>query len=215
MKAALLFATGVLVAPAGGAHVPTYSCTDTYYGEYKPRVPRSLGEVDPSARARLEEYLQNRVGRELAAKLRLVGGSIVDRDQLRRENPASVNYQWRPPKYDLKFSFPLGTDDGSFCASVSMDEDGSIVKELTLPNFQRHPQRRIVATAVETAAIARKAGVPEQASRELVYFRDSDTLEWVYSFVKSQDETTIKFAHFHILAHDPTRTHWVESMGIK
>lgn len=202
-------------AHAAGNHIPTNACGETAYFGYEPRVPESLDEVAPEARVRLQAYLEARLGQDVAASLKLAGGQIVDRERLRRDIPDSVNYRWRIPKYALKFILPTPGQPEGFCTSVAMDEDGSIVRDIELPHFVAHPERRLVMTAEAARAFARTQGVPEDARAELRYVRASDTIEWIFTFVRSREGLFTHYSRFHVPAHDSFRGYWTESTAMR
>jgi hypothetical protein len=201
-------------AHATGSHFPS-PCSQTAYFGYEPGFASSLDDVAPEARVRLLAYLDARLGADVAATLKLSGGQIVDRERLRRDVPDSVNYRWRIPKYALCFVLPIPGQPEGIGASVSLDEDGSIVKDIELPNFVAHPERRDVMTAVAARAYARTHGVPEDARAELRYVPASDTLEWLFTFVRSRDGLSTRYARLHIPAHDSQRLYWSESTAIR
>lgn len=72
-----------------------------------------------------------------------------------------------------------------------------------------------MASADEATTIARKNGVPRNARGELQYFLDSDTLEWVFTFIKSERHGEITLANFHVVTHDTRQTHWTETTAIR
>jgi len=203
-------------ACAQSPHVPKYSCTTTYYGGYDPPAPRSLDNLAPDALTKLTAYLSERLGSEYAGKLRLVGGQVVDRAELVAKHPDSVNYQWRPPKYNLHFHVPVSADPEGFCASVELDDDGTVMDPLTLPDLQAFPDRGQIIAASEAVAIAERNGVPvSKAEPKLYYFPDTDTLEYEFSFVVGDDGLHITYSHFHVVGHDPSQTHRRQSEAIR
>ena len=213
MKTLVAIAALAQVAVAGQAHVSVLSCGDTYYGAYKPRVPVAIEEIEPVARGRLLAHLKARLGADLAARTTLVGGQIVDRQALRRDNPNSVHYEWHVPKYDLKFRVPLSAH--AICVSLKMDEDGTLLEDVALPDFAKHPERRNVISEVDAMKIARAKGMPSEATRELAYFPDVDSLEWTFTFFVSQRGPDIRLKSLHLPAHDPSKAHWAEVRAIQ
>jgi hypothetical protein len=200
-----------------GKHVPLLDCGDIWYGvDYDPPPPRSLDDLGPKVRAKLNAYLVQRLSGEYSSKLSLVGGQVIDRNELREKVPQSADYKWRPPKYNLHFSFPVAADPNGLCVSVKLDEDGSVLEPIGLPNFVLHPERSAIASTAEADGIAKRNGVPiDKAIRRLYYFPDTETIEYDFEFVKHDDGLNIVYSHFHVLAHDTTKIHWRESSAMR
>jgi hypothetical protein len=212
----VLFAAAI---PVSGQtlHVPSVACTIALYPPFDPpRAPRSLEDLSDDARMKLDAYLSDRLGAEYASKLRLVGGQVLDKAELAAKDPEYANYARRLPKYNLHFHFPIRGYPRAFCVSVTLDDDGTVVEPLTLPNLRAFPERGQVIGASEAIAVAALNGVPvNRAERSLHYFPDTDTLEYVLSFVVDDDGLIISHSHFHVVGNDPSRTHWTQSEGIR
>lgn len=199
-------------------HIPDMSaCSAIWYGtNYDPPAPKSLNELPRPVREKLNSHLVERLGPELASRLTLAGGQIVDRDILKARVPESGNFKWRVPKYNLQFNVPVGDDPTGYCASVRLDEDGTILAPIGMPDLRAHPERAHIALPAEATRVARRAGVPiEKATRNLQYFRDTETLEYDFEFAKHDDGLVIVYSHFHVVAHDISNVHWTESEAIR
>ena len=199
-------------------HVPAVSaCGDIWYDvDYDPPAPKSLDVLDSKVRQKLDGYLIERLGAGYASRLSLIGGQIINRKELRAKVPQSVDFKWRPPKYNLYFRFPVAAGADEFCASVQLDDDGTVLEPIGLPNLRVHPGRGVVASASDAINVAKRNGVPiDKATRRLYYFPDSDTIEYEFEFVKHDDGLNILYSQLHVLANDITSIHWSESSAIR
>ena len=204
-------------APGSGAsagHVPTEApCGEIWYSvEYEPDALESLKDLPGEARDKLNAYLGERLGTEYASKLVLEGGQVVDRAELLAKAPESAAFTWKPPKYNIFLGFPVRGIPHGFCASVQLDDDGTVMGPIGLPQLRVHPERGKLVSAREAVRAAEQNGVPvDKATRELYYFADSDTIEYDFTYVDHEDDKLVHYKHLHVAAHDVTQVHWTKS----
>jgi len=198
-------------------HIPASRCGAIWYGlNYDPPAPTSIDDVDPAARAKLKAYLAQRLGPDFAARLRFSGGQIVDRAKLKTMEPDSVHYKWRPPKYNLQFTVPVEGEADGFCASVHLDDDGTIMEPIGIPDLRRHPERGKIAPVAAAVEVARRQGVQlDKATRTIAYFPYTDTIEYEFTVVKHSDGLNTEYSTLHVVAHDTSRVHWTSSTAIR
>jgi len=201
-----------IAAPAG--HAPTEApCGEIWYSvDYEPDSLESLKDLPPEARGKLNAYLGERLGSEYASKLVLEGGQVVDRAELLAKAPESAGFTWKPPKYNIFLGFPVRGVPHGFCASIQLDDDGTVMSPIGLPQLREHPERGKLVSAREAARAAEQNGVPvDKATRELYYFADSDTIEYDFTYVDHEDDKLVHYKHLHVAAHDVTQVHWSTS----
>jgi hypothetical protein len=142
---------------------------DTYFGEYKPAKAKSLDDIPEPARSRIVEHLKKRLGEKFYSILKLSGGQIVDLDELRRKEPNSKNYQWEAPAYLLHFEFRMPEKGIAFYqATIECRRDGSVIKEIDLPEIAKHPERGTFVSLKEALKAAKGFDL-EKSSVEMDY----------------------------------------------
>ena len=199
-------------------HVPTNAaCGDIWYSvDYEPASIESLKELTPEARDKLNAYLGEHLGPDYAAKLKLAGGQLLDRKELLEKVPESVGFNWKPPKYNVFLVLPVPGSSQGLCGSIELDDDGTPLGEIGFPKLREHPERGKLASAREATRAAERNGVPTgKATRELLYFPDSDTIEYDFAYVSQEQGVNIEYTHLHVLAHDVSQVHWSTSTAIR
>ena len=196
-------------------HVPANApCGDIYYSaEYEPASIDSLDELTPEARGKLRAYLDEYLGPDHAKKVKLEGGQLLDRQELLAKVPESVDFKWKAPKYNLFLDLPVAGTIHGFCGSVALDDDGTVLTPISFPRLREHPERGKIVSAREASRAAEHNGVPvDKATKELLYFPDSDTIEYDFAYVSKEEGATVEYTHLHVMANDVTQVHWSKSI---
>jgi hypothetical protein len=174
-----------------------------YLGGYDAREPKSMSEIPPLVRSRLESHLRERLGETIFRRLVLDGGQIVDVPQLLRSDPSANDYQWEIPSFRLSFKLVLPEAGiSSYVATIELRADGSVIQDIDLPCFACAPDKLRVLPLAEAAAIATDAGFSKtDAAVEIDYQADIDSLVWIFSQQISDDGNVIKYDRMSLDAH--------------
>ena len=214
--AAALVVTEFFLGPSflrAADHQASGGCGWTQYGNYNPRKPRSLDDIPQPIRSDLLAHVKARVGAALFENISFAGGQIVDLAALRVVEPDSKNYRWVVPAYNLFFQLRLPGGD-VYCASVKLDDKGTILQEIELPAAASDSTKAQLVSREEATAVARTRAVPVAKARiEMRYFRDTDTLEWLFGFHSAEHGSWFSGRCLHVPADDPERCHWSEFEG--
>lgn len=216
--AALVALCSAQANAAQAEHIPTNAaCGDIWYSvDYEPSSIESLDELPPEVRGRLSAYLDDYLGPDYVSKLKLTGGQLLDREELLAKVPESVDFKWKAPKYNLFLVLPVAGSSRGLCGSVELDDDGTVMSPIGFPKLREHPERGKIASSREATRVAERNGVPVgKANRDLVYFPDSDTIEYDFAFVSVDDGVNLEYTHLHVLAHDVSQIHWSRSTAIR
>jgi hypothetical protein len=176
----------------------------TQMGPYQPVNPRSLAEIPESIRTSLIDHLKARLGEEFYQRLRFTGGQVVDFEKLRRDNPDSWNYRWEIHAYDLHFEFKMpevGID--SYTAQIKLRRDGTVLKEIDLPNFAAEPKKLVFIPLRKILGIAQERGFDlGKASVAIEYDEGADAIQWKISEVVADDGLIVRYKNLSIHAHN-------------
>lgn len=125
------------------------------------KLIRSLDEVPKEIKKRLNEHLRQRLGSKLAEKLKFEEGEWLDRDSLRRLDPSVYEDNAELGSYDLLFSF---SDPGkglkAFFTKIVLNEDGSVNREINLPDVVSDPSKAEIIPCSAAYSIAESSGFP-------------------------------------------------------
>ncbi len=131
-------------------------CSSTFFGNYRPKEPRSIYDLPDSIRIKLESHLIDRLGQEFYAKLKISGGQIVDLERLDIIEHLK-EYRWTPYSYNLCFSFrDVSKGIGLYTAKIVLDKYANVVEEITLPDIKHYPAKGTLISFREAKAVARK-----------------------------------------------------------
>jgi len=156
----------------------------TYFGNYKPREPKSLNELPDEIRRKIEDHLKSRLGAEFYSKLRLSGGQIVDFNELYRVEPDARNYKWKIFAYSLNFILSEPKKGiKAYHARILLDSDGSILREIDLPQIARNFEKANVISLAAARKIAAKHKFPlNRANAQISYDSEKDSLVWTLEY---------------------------------
>lgn len=141
---------------------------------------RTLDELAPNVRTRLDEYLQRKLGYDFARKLEFNEGERLDLQKLRQEFPDLYEPNLKLGTYDLLFRFSA-PDKGLkyFYAKVALNEDGSINEEIKLPNIGADPSKAEIISCRQAIDIAVGQGFPrDRISPWFEYSPEHDSFIW-------------------------------------
>ena len=105
-----------------------------------------------------------------------------------------MNYQWEVPAYNLQFTFhmpEIGLE--SYTAQIQLKKDGTVLREIDLPDFADDPGKlnfTTLASAVQTAKT--KGFDPNKISAQIAYDSNADALVWRLSEVSQDDGLIIR-----------------------
>jgi hypothetical protein len=195
--------TANLVAADGIPKLQKYAGS-IYFGKYDPPAPKSWNSIPEPARSRIIAHLKNRLGDSFYGKLTLVGGQMIDINELREKEPNSINYQWEVPAYCLHLRFSLPEKGIEFYdASISCRLDGSVIEEIDLPEIAKHPERAEFISTLEAFEIAGQNGFDtSKVSAKLDYRVDPGVCVYTFRQVIRKEDTLIFFKVVDIDAHN-------------
>jgi len=141
---------------------------------------RNLDDLPPDVRARLDEYLQRKLGYAFAQRLEIAEGQWLDLKKLRQEFPDLYEPNLKLGAYDLTFRFSAA-DQGLkyFYAKVALNDDGSISEEIKLPNIGADPSKAELISCEQAIDIAVGQGFPrERIDPWFEYSPEHDSFIW-------------------------------------
>jgi hypothetical protein len=211
----------IISAPALGEEQPSEGVTRhggiIYYGRYRPKVPKSLAEIPEPVRGGLSRHLRTRLGDDFYARLKFVGGQIVDIEELHRVDPTSKNFRWEVPGYRLHFEFQM-PEAGirSYTAAINLRTDGSVLEEIDLPAFASNPEKlRFVSLAKALASVSTKGFDSRKTIKEISYNRKEDILIWRFRQKTADDGLVMTFRNIEVNAHTGEASGIYESKPVR
>lgn len=162
----------------------TYGPVSVYFGNYKPREPKSLSELPESIRVKLETHLKARLGDAFYSRLRLSSGQLIDFDELYRVEPDAKNYKWKIFAYGLNFKFSEPAKGiRAYHSRISLDENGNVLQEIDLPEIAKHPEKANIISLSKAKKIASEHKFPlERTDVEINYDSERDSLIWMLKY---------------------------------
>jgi hypothetical protein len=162
----------------------------TYYEQrHLVKTIRSLEELPPEVRARLEAYLKAKLGPAFAKRLKLDWGDWLDLEGLRQKFPELYDENLPLGAFYLVFWFS-DTDKGlkAYYATVALGEDGSVNKELNLPRIGAEPEKAQIIPCKDAVRIALEQGFPEShTSASFGYSAEHDSFIWTLTDERRKD----------------------------
>jgi hypothetical protein len=159
--------------------------------------PHIFAAVPEPIRRRVFAHLQRRLGSDFCRRLEFSGGQVVDIHKFRRTNP---EFRWEVPAYDLLFTFhmpEIGLD--SYTAEIQLRSDGTVLKEIDLPDFADYPGKIQFTTLALTLQTAKAEGFdPNKVSAQIKYDSNADVLMWQLTEVTHADNSGIQFKNIDI-----------------
>lgn len=159
--------------------------------------PSIFTAVPEPIRRRVSVHLQRRLGIDFYRRLEFSGGQVVDIGKFRRTNPG---FRWEVPAYDLLFTFhmpKIGLD--SYTAEIQLRGDGTVLKEIDLPDFADYPGKMPFTTLASALQTAMAEGFdPDKISAQIEYDSNADVLMWKLSEATHADNSAIQFKNINI-----------------
>jgi uncharacterized membrane protein YkoI len=183
----------LLIAPCHQAYAQrsvSKGPESTYFGNYKPREPKSLNELPEKIREKVENHLKARLGDEFYSKLQLSGGQIVNFDDLYRIEPDARNYKWTIFAYSLNFLLAEPKKGiKAYHARILLDSEGNILREIDLPQISKNPEKANIISLAEVRKIAAKQKFPlKRTNAEISYDAERDSLIWTLEYKLKGDK---------------------------
>ncbi len=177
----------LLVAPcyqAYGQRSVSKGPESTYFGNYKPREPKSLNELPEKIRGKVENHLKARLGDAFYSKLQLSGGQIVDFDELYRVEPDAKNYKWKIFAYSLSFLLAEPKKGiKAYHARILLDPEGNILQEIDLPEIAQYPEKANIISLAEAKKVAAKNKFHlNRSNAGIAYDNERGSLVWTLEY---------------------------------
>lgn len=153
----------------------------SYEQRHLVKLFRNLDELPPNVRARLDEYLQRKLGYDFAQRLEFDEGEWLDLQKLRQEFPELYEENLKLGAYDLLFRFSA-PDKGLkyYYTKVALNDDGSINEEIKLPNIGADLTKANIISCQQAIAVAVKQGFPRaRVSPWFEYSPEHDCFIWI------------------------------------
>jgi hypothetical protein len=153
----------------------------TYYGQrHLVKTIRKLNELPPDVRARLDTYLKRKLGPSFAKRLKLDWGDKLDLKGLRREFPALYEENLPLGAYRLVFWFSDSAKGlKAYYTTVALNEDGTVSKEINLPDIGAEPNKAQLISCQDALGIAAGRGFPEsRTSARFEYSPEHNSFIW-------------------------------------
>jgi hypothetical protein len=127
------------------------------------KVFRDLDEIPKDVRARLEEYLEIKVGSAFRQKLRFEEGQWLDREKLKEQFPSVYEENENLGSYDLTFFFSDPEKRlKAFYTEMRLNEDGSFNSEIELPDIGSDLSKAEIISCEAAYSIAATQGFQTQ-----------------------------------------------------
>jgi hypothetical protein len=186
-------------------------------GLYRPNALKSLAALSEEVRLKVDRHLRERFGNDYYSKLVFIAGASVDLAELYRVEPNARNWKWRIYTYELVFKYSdrkKGLD--KYYARIKLDSNGSVLKEIDLPEVSREPHKANIISVNEAIEIAEKRGFHSKSvDIDMKYDEDAGSLTWtLYSFAH-QDRFTATRRVIKIDAHSSAVLNDSYESGIK
>lgn len=111
---------------AGGSAFAWHSCI--LYKKFTPKDITSLAQLPDSTRKNLEFILKAHLTEDFYKKIRLTEAREMNPEEMTTACPEIKNYQWKVPKYDMRFSFSDSAHQiGSYSFLIKVNANGDIV----------------------------------------------------------------------------------------
>jgi hypothetical protein len=145
------------------------------------KVFNNLEEIPENVRTRLEEYLQEKVGRAFRERLRFEEGVWLDRDKLKEQFPSVYEENANLGSYDLTFYFSDPAKGlKAFYTKMRLNEDGSVNSEIGLPDIRSDPSKAEIVSCQDAYSLAASNGFPSEfSSASFEYSEEEKVFVWI------------------------------------
>jgi hypothetical protein len=142
---------------------------------------KSLDEIPEEMRHRLDEHLREKLGDTFAQNLKFEEGEWLDLKNLRKKFPSVYEENAELGSYDLLFSFSAPYKGlKAFFTKMVLNEDGSVNREIRLPDIASNPAKADIISCWDAYSIAANHGFPSEfSSAEFEYSEDRKAFVWI------------------------------------
>lgn len=132
-------------------------------------------------RNRLGEHLRERLGDTFAQNLKFEEGQWLDLKNLREQFPSVYEENANLGSYDLLFSFSDPYKGlKAFFTKIVLNDDGSINREIGLPEIASNPAKAVIISCWDAYSIAAKNSFPtESSSARFDYSEEKRVFLWI------------------------------------
>lgn len=190
------------VASAGQTSV-SKDAPSLWVGAYEATPLKNWASIPEPAKSQIIAHLKNRLGDAFYSKLSLVGGQIFDLKALYQMEPQFKDSKVEIPAYRLylRFSFPESGIE-FYDAHIDCRTDGSVIREIDLPEIAKHADRAHFISASRASQIAEQNGFDlTEAKVELEYRSDLDVCVFKFTQKMRQDGPNLSFKCIDIDSH--------------
>jgi len=132
---------------------------------------RKLNGLPVEVRKNLDSYLNKKLGRNFAKKLKFDEGQHLDLKKLKQEFPELYESNLKLGSYDLLFYFSDKANGlKSFYSKLALNEDGSVNEEINLPEIAENPAKGKIIPCRSAAEIAAQNGFPKKFQNQYFEF---------------------------------------------
>ena len=161
----------------------------------------SLEALPPAIRAKLQEYLDARLGRQFAAQLRFKEAGFVDPHDVPEVVQMSRKLGREYEAYVVLFNLQI-EEGREYCSGVHLTVDGRTVMDIGLPRVAAAPVKARIVPASTALAIAAEHQLPQPPSKvELAYEPNRDGLIWQVSTVSTRSGSRPQISICNVDAH--------------
>lgn len=135
-------------------------CGSTHYSmEYKPKAVNSISDLPNNIQDSIRTHLFNKLGNDFYALLTFESCLIIDYQELVRQDPKVLNYQWQVPKYDMGFYIAQKQTGINYCCSrMTLDSVGSVIDNIDFPDYKINSQSTTFIDFAQIKKTAKKLG---------------------------------------------------------
>jgi hypothetical protein len=142
---------------------------------------RSLDEIPEEVRNRVNQHLREKLGDTFAQNLKFEEGQWLDLNNLRKQFPSVYEENAKLGSYDLLFSFSDPSRGlKAFFTKMVLNEDGSVNREIGLPDIASDPAKAAIISCWDAYSIAANKGFPSEfSSARFEYSEDKKVFVWI------------------------------------
>ncbi len=129
-------------------------CSFAEMAYYKPFEIRTYQDLPKEISCKVKRYLKKRVGKKLYHDFQLIGGRIINLENLKNRNKG-----WKTSKttYELCFSYRnIDADVNMYTSSIKLDKEGTILKDIEFPLVTKQLKFKKIVSFGEIKNIARR-----------------------------------------------------------
>ena len=141
---------------------------------------RDTNKLPKNVRNKLNSYLNKKLGKEFAKRLKFDEGQYLDLARLKKEFPNLYESNLKLGAYDLLFYFSDKANGLKFFYSkLALNENGSVNEEINLPDIAENPIKGKIIPCEIASEIAEQNGFPKKfQSQYFEYNAEQNTFVW-------------------------------------